>query len=95
MVDIGPVDLAAVPISGWWKTLGAGHLDEERAAEAAELVAASRVLPIHWGTFSPEDMLGGLPRWLPETGRRFERALADRDLLDRLVRLEPGQTAPW
>ena len=93
MADLGPVDLAAVPISGWWKTLGAGHLDEERAAEAAELVAAARVLPIHWGTFSPEDMLGGLPRWLPETGRRFERALAERDLLDRLVRLEPGQTS--
>lgn len=95
MADIGPVDLAAVPVSGWWKTLGAGHLDEERAAEAVELVAAARVLPIHWGTFSPEDMRGGLPRWLPETARRFERALTERDLLDRLVRLEPGQTARW
>ncbi len=52
------------------------------------------MLPIHWGTFSPEDMLGGLPRWLPETGRRFERALAERDLLDRLVRLEPGADVP-
>lgn len=95
MAGLGPVDLAAVPISGWWKTLGPGHLDEERAVEAVELVQAGRVLPIHWGTFSPEDMLGGLPRWLPETARRFERALGERGMLDRLVRLEPGQTTRW
>ena len=95
MDAIGPVDLAAVPISGWWRRLGPGHLDEERAVEAAVLVQAQRVLPIHWGTFSPEDMLGGLPRWLPETARRFERALDDRGLLDRLVRLEAGQTVQW
>lgn len=95
MADIGPVDLAAVPISGWWKTLGDGHLDEQRAAEAAALVGARSVLPIHWGTFSPEDLLGGLPRWLPETARQFERALAERGMLDLLVRLEPGQTARW
>ncbi len=95
MDAIGPVDLAAVPISGWWRKLGPGHLDEERAVEAAVLVQAQRVLPIHWGTFSPEDMLGGLPRWLPETARRFERALADREMLDLLVRLEPGQTVRW
>ncbi|HEX6150883.1 MBL fold metallo-hydrolase [Nocardioides sp.] len=95
MDAIGPVDLAAVPISGWWRRLGPGHLDEERAVEAAVLVKAQRVLPIHWGTFSPEDMLGGLPRWLPETARRFERALDERGLLDLLVRLEPGQTVRW
>lgn len=95
MADLGPLDLAAVPISGWWKTLGPGHLDEQRAAEAVALVGARRVLPIHWGTFSPEDLLGGLPRWLPETARQFERALAERGMLDLLVRLEPGQTARW
>ena len=37
----------------------------------------------------------GLPRWLPETARRFERALAERGMLDLLVRLEPGETARW
>ena len=95
MAELGRVDLAALPISGWWKTLGPGHLDEVRAAIAVERMAALRVLPIHWGTFSPEDLLGGLPRWLPETGRRFERELAARGLLDRLVRLEPGQSASW
>ncbi|MGH3348444.1 MAG: MBL fold metallo-hydrolase [Nocardioides sp.] len=95
MADLGPVDLAAVPISGWWKTLGPGHLDEARAVEAAVLARAARVLPIHWGTFSPEDLLSGLPRWLPETARRFARALGERGMLDLLVRLEPGQTARW
>lgn len=95
MAGLGPFDLAALPISGWWRTLGPGHLDEARAAEVVRLVAAARVLPIHWGTFSPEDLRGGTPRWHPESGRRFEEALAARGLLDRLVRLEPGQATTW
>ena len=95
MAEIGPVDLTTLPISGWWRTLGPGHLDEARAAEAVALVRAARVLPIHWGTFSPEDLRGGTPQWHVDTGRRFEQELSDRGLLDRLVRLEPGQTTTW
>lgn len=95
MRDLGRIDLAAVPISGWWRTLGPGHLDESRAAEAVGLVDAARVLPIHWGTFSPEDLRGGTPRWHLDTAARFERELAARDLLDRLVRLEPGRSTSW
>jgi L-ascorbate metabolism protein UlaG (beta-lactamase superfamily) len=95
MTDLGRLDLAALPIAGWWRTLGPGHLDEAGAAEALARVDAARVLPVHWGTFSPEDLLRGLPSWLPETARRFERELAARGLLDRLVRLEPGESTTW
>ena len=95
MADLGPIDLAAIPISGWWKTLGPGHLDEARAAEAVARVDPALVLPIHWGTYTPEDLRPGIPRWAVDNGRRFEAELAARGLVDRLVRLTPGRTARW
>jgi L-ascorbate metabolism protein UlaG (beta-lactamase superfamily) len=94
MADLGPIDLACIPIFGWWKKLGPGHLDPERAAEAVARVAPAKVLPIHWGTLAPED-LGLVTAWLAEPGARFAAALAARGLDDRLLRLEPGQTAVW
>ena len=94
MSELGPIDLACIPIFGWWKKLGPGHLDPERAAEAVARVDPRQVLPIHWGTYAPED-LGLVTGWLAEPGARFASALADRGLGDRLLRLEPGQTAAW
>jgi L-ascorbate metabolism protein UlaG (beta-lactamase superfamily) len=94
MAGLGPVDLAAVPIAGWWKRLGPGHLDADRAAEAVERIDPALALPIHWGTYAPED-LGGQPAWLAEPGQRFAAALAGRGLADRLLRLEPGESTAW
>jgi L-ascorbate metabolism protein UlaG (beta-lactamase superfamily) len=53
MRELGPVDLALVPIWGWGPGLGAGHLDPERAADAVALVGPRVVIPIHWGTYYP------------------------------------------
>ena len=50
MADLGPVDLALLPVAGWGPKLGPGHLDAERAARAAALVRPRVALPIHWGT---------------------------------------------
>jgi L-ascorbate metabolism protein UlaG (beta-lactamase superfamily) len=47
------LDLALVPVWGWGATLGAGHLDPLRAAEALSLLRPRRAIPIHWGTFVP------------------------------------------
>ncbi len=47
----GSVDVALLPVAGWGPTLGPGHLDPERAAQAAALIAPSVAIPIHWGTF--------------------------------------------
>ena len=44
------LDLALLPIWGWGPSLGPGHLDPGRAAEAARLLAPRTVIPIHWGT---------------------------------------------
>lgn len=48
----GAVDLALLPVSGWGRSLGPGHLDPERAARAAAVIAPRVAVPIHWGTFA-------------------------------------------
>jgi L-ascorbate metabolism protein UlaG (beta-lactamase superfamily) len=53
MADLrGSVDIALVPIWGWGRSLGAGHLDPDRAAQAVALIAPEVAIPIHWGTFA-------------------------------------------
>lgn len=46
----GVVDVALLPISGWGRTLGPGHLDPARAARATATIRPRVVVPIHWGT---------------------------------------------
>jgi L-ascorbate metabolism protein UlaG (beta-lactamase superfamily) len=48
----GRVDVALLPVWGWGKRLGPGHLDPERAAQAAAMIAPRMAIPIHWGTFA-------------------------------------------
>jgi L-ascorbate metabolism protein UlaG (beta-lactamase superfamily) len=50
MGNIGPVDVALLPVAGWGPRLGAGHLDPAQAAEALRLLRPKAALPIHWGT---------------------------------------------
>ena len=47
------LDLALLPIWGWGPTIGPGHLDPARAAEALKLLAPRLAVPIHWGTLRP------------------------------------------
>lgn len=47
------LDLALLPIWGWGPNLGPGHLDPERAAQAAALLSPRVAVPIHWGTLYP------------------------------------------
>jgi len=49
----GELDLALLPIWGWGPSLGPGHLDPQRAARAAALLAPRIAVPIHWGTLYP------------------------------------------
>jgi len=54
MADLAPgLDLALLPIWGWGPTVGPGHLEPRRAAEAAALLAPRVAIPIHWGTLYP------------------------------------------
>jgi L-ascorbate metabolism protein UlaG (beta-lactamase superfamily) len=47
------LDVALVPIWGWGPSLGPGHLDPRRAAEALRLLRPRLAVPIHWGTYAP------------------------------------------
>ena len=53
MADLAPsIDVALLPVWGWGPSVGPGHLDPERAAAAAALIAPGLAVPIHWGTFA-------------------------------------------
>jgi len=52
MSELDP-ELTLIPIWGWGPTLGGGHLDPARAAEALELLGSKTAIPIHWGTLWP------------------------------------------
>lgn len=90
----GALDLALLPVWGWGPRVGSGHLDPERAARAAALLAPRLAVPIHWGTLFPI----GLSRWrsdrLSSPPREFARrcaALAPR--VEARV-LAPGEMTP-
>jgi L-ascorbate metabolism protein UlaG (beta-lactamase superfamily) len=84
MADLGAdIDLALLPIGGWWVTLGPGHLDPRRAAEALRLLRPRAVLPIHWCTLR----VPGLWRVRPGLQLRAGAAFAAH-----AARLAPGVT---
>jgi L-ascorbate metabolism protein UlaG (beta-lactamase superfamily) len=92
MVDLDGVDVALLPIWGWGPSLGTGHLDPTRAAAATGLIRPGIVVPIHWGTYAPEDGRRALPAWFDVPPERFEAALADAGLSAHLHMLEPGRS---
>jgi L-ascorbate metabolism protein UlaG (beta-lactamase superfamily) len=47
------LDLALLPVAGWGRTLGPGHLDPLRAARAVSLLAPTVAVPIHWDGLRP------------------------------------------
>ena len=50
---VDDLDVALLPVWGWGPTMGPGHLDPERAAEALTLLRPKTAVPIHWGTLRP------------------------------------------
>lgn len=90
------IDVALVPVWGWGPTLGPGHLDPERAADAVALVRPRVAVPVHWGTLT---VAGGTV--VPGLARRYRRllrtpphdfaaAVAARGLGTTVVVPEPG-----
>ena len=91
------VDVALLPVWGWGPTLGPGHLDPLRAAEAVARVRPRTVVPVHWGTLAvPGSTVlppvgARMRRLLTEPPRTFARAVAERGLDTRVVLTEPGR----
>jgi L-ascorbate metabolism protein UlaG (beta-lactamase superfamily) len=86
------LDLALLPVWGWGPSLGPGHMDPERAARAAALLAPRVAVPIHWGTLYPVGLARLRPRPLREPPWEFAaraRALAPQVEVQVLM---PGST---
>ena len=79
MADLRPgLDVALLPIWGWGPSLGPGHLDPRRAAEALALLRPRIAVPIHWGTYYPAQATRlRLPAFLREPVWSFERHAAE------------------
>jgi L-ascorbate metabolism protein UlaG (beta-lactamase superfamily) len=91
MGDLGPLDLALLPVWGWGPTLGEGHLDPERAAQALRTLRPRLAVPIHWGTFFPLHRRSGEQLKKPPVEFR-RRAAALAPEVDVRV-LQPGETS--
>jgi L-ascorbate metabolism protein UlaG (beta-lactamase superfamily) len=92
MTDLGPVDLALVPVGGWAPALGPGHLDPVRAVEAVRRVRPRWAVPIHFGTFWPRGLDRIRPDRFSEPGPEFARLVADAGLDVDVRVLAPGET---
>jgi L-ascorbate metabolism protein UlaG (beta-lactamase superfamily) len=87
MSQIGPLDLALVPVGGWGPTLGAHHhLDAADAAEALRRVKAAWAVPVHYGTLWPIGMARLRLHMFREPGPRFAE-LASRAAPETRVRV--------
>lgn len=85
------LDLALLPVWGWGPTLGTGHMDPERAAEALTLLQPRMAIPIHWGTLHPLGMGWWQPNFLTTPPHRFvEHARTLAPQVDVQI-VEPGQ----
>jgi L-ascorbate metabolism protein UlaG (beta-lactamase superfamily) len=51
MEELAGADLVLLPVSGWGRSVGRGHLDPARAAQALRVLRPRAVVPIHWGTY--------------------------------------------
>ena len=93
MAELGPVYVALLPIWGWGPTMGPGHMDPVRAAQAAALLGARVAIPIHWGTYYPIHLgLRGAPGFLDTPPAIFEQALREYAPGTELRVLRPGET---
>jgi L-ascorbate metabolism protein UlaG (beta-lactamase superfamily) len=92
MSDLGPVDLALVPIWGWGPGLGGGHLDPVGAAEAVARIRPGVVVPIHWGTYFPIHLgLRGRPGFVQVPPLEFLAAMKEQSPGTRVQILQPGE----
>lgn len=90
MSSLAGVTVAALPIWGWGPSIGPGHLDPERALEAVRRMRPEHVLPVHWGTYAPEDARRRRPAWFDRPGAEFARLMHEHGWANRLHLLAPG-----
>jgi L-ascorbate metabolism protein UlaG (beta-lactamase superfamily) len=90
MAELGPVDVALLPVAGWSPKLGPGHMDAGRAARAVALLRPRVAVPIHWGTFHPLTRTRG--DWFTEPPRVFAAQVAELAPDVEVRVLSPGES---
>jgi L-ascorbate metabolism protein UlaG (beta-lactamase superfamily) len=88
---VSDLDLALIPIWGWGASLGTGHLDPTRAAEAVALLRPRVAVPIHWGTFRPLHR-GSRARFLRDPVDEFAAAAREQAPDVEIRVLAPGES---
>ncbi|GAA3210756.1 hypothetical protein GCM10020256_09080 [Streptomyces thermocoprophilus] len=74
--EVGPVDVALLPVGGWGPFLGEEHLDAGRAARALAMLGPRAAVPVHYGTFWPIGMDAVRPHEFHSPGTEFARLAA-------------------
>ncbi len=87
----GDVAVALVPIWGWGPSLGPGHLDPERAAEAVARIKPDLAVPIHWGTYLPAGLQVTHRHLLTEPAAAFAGGVAAQSPQTQYVELMVGE----
>jgi len=79
MADLAEgLDVALLPIWGWGPSIGPGHLDPRRAAQALAVLRPRAAVPIHWGTYYPLTSARRTPpQFLSAPAQDFERLAAE------------------
>ncbi|MFG2456825.1 MBL fold metallo-hydrolase [Streptomyces sp. NPDC048523] len=90
--EVGPVDVALLPVGGWGPYLGEGHLDAGRAAEALARLEPRSAVPVHYGTYWPIGMDGVRPHEFHAPGAEFVRLAAEFAPGVDVHRLEHGES---
>lgn len=85
--------VALLPVAGWGRGLGPGHLDPHLAAEAARVLDPKVAIPIHWGALRPfwqsdADQVTGA------AATRFAEGVSSRSPGVTPVVLQPGESTP-
>jgi L-ascorbate metabolism protein UlaG (beta-lactamase superfamily) len=92
MDALGPLRLALLPVWGWGPSLGPGHMDPGRAAQAVARLRPQTAVPIHWGTYFPFPLGRRGHRRLEDPPREFARKASELAPEVEIRVLEPGQT---
>lgn len=90
------IDVAVLPVWGWGPSLGPGHLDPARAAEATSRLQPRVAIPVHWGTLavrgatSLPGLRGRMRMLLVQPPHTFAAAVAERGLDTYVAVTAPG-----
>jgi len=92
MAGLDQPDVALLPVWGWGQSIGPGHLDPGRAADAVELIRPQLAVPIHWGTLRPVWHKSRSLRHPSSPAMQFAEHVRARQEPTRVEVLMPGES---